>query len=244
MRAEHFQASIDSAESEGKSRSTMEKIKTLCVILSKYASSQDVVRKSYATIIRLPREVKKSIPTFTETEIAKLFKNVNVPLVDTILILIYTGMRISELLNLTKFNVDINEMLITGGVKTEAGKDRIIPIHPKIQPLVRARYESATNYLIEYDKEIGNKKKGTLKIIRSKYRYEYYCDIYYPTLDSIGIRRLTPHKARHTFFTRLSARCTDRKGMAIVGGHTDPEFTEKTYVQPDIERLRNVIACL
>ncbi len=38
-----------------------------------------------------------------------------------------------------------------------------------------------------------------------------------------------------------SDKCTDRKGIAMVGGHTDPSFTEKTYVQPDIDRLRRVV---
>lgn len=66
----------------------------------------------------------------------KLFENDLLPMVDTILILIYTGMRIEELLSLTKFHVYFKEMLITGGVKTDAGRDRIIPIHPKIQKYV------------------------------------------------------------------------------------------------------------
>ena len=39
-------------------------------------------------------------------------------------------MRISEMLELTRFNVDIKKGIITGGVKTDAGKDRVIRIHP------------------------------------------------------------------------------------------------------------------
>lgn len=244
LRTAHLQEIIDKGESDGLSRSTLEKVKALLTILSKYAYSQDIVSKNYAMSIRLPRAEKKTMPTFTETEIAMLFKHSGEGIVDTILILIYTGMRISELLDLTKFNVDIDSMLITGGVKTDAGKDRVIPIHKKIQSLIRARYQSPGNYLVEYDKEIGNKAKGTHEIVRSKYAYGTYLEAYYDTLSSLGIRRLTPHKARHTFFTMLSERCTDRKGMAMVGGHSDPGFTEKIYVQPDIERLRKVIDCL
>lgn len=243
LRTAHFQKCVDEAAKE-KSRSTLEKIKALCTILSSYAYSQDVCFKTYAAGIRLPKPEKRSIPTFTEIEIAQLFKHASEPIVDTILILIYTGMRIRELLTLTKFSVDLDQWLITGGSKTDAGTDRIIPIHPKIQPLIKARYETAENFLIEQDKEIGNMKKGTLKTVRVPYRYEYYSDLYYATLERLGIRRLTPHKARHTFFTMLSDKCTDRKGMALVGGHSDPDFTDKTYVQPDIERLRRVIECL
>ena len=241
LRLPQFQNMIDKADAMGRSRSTMQKIKTLSGLLSNYAITQDITSKNYAQFVRLPKIEKKKIQTFSDTEIKTLFKNDTIALVDTILILIYTGMRISELLTLTKFNVDLENMLIAGGVKTDAGKDRIIPIHPKIQKYIIARYNDAENYLIEYDKPVGNKKKGTLRTERRPYLVHYYRELYYTSLESLGIRRLTPHKTRHTFFTMLSSKCKDRKAMALVGGHTDPNFSDKTYVQPDIERLRRAI---
>lgn len=245
LRTKHFQKAIDFAEETGKSHSTMTKIKSLVSILSEYALAEDIVHKTYYKTLRVPRQkVRKEIPTFTDLEIKKLFNHSKQPIVETILILIYTGMRISELLSLKKDHVDIENMLIVGGVKTEAGRDRTIPIHPKIQSIILRRYNSCATFLIEYTKKVGNKKRKTLQHVPSPYRYEYYCDLYYAELDTLGIRRLTPHKARHTFFTRLSERCKDRKGMALVGGHTDPAFTERTYDQPDLERLRKVIECL
>lgn len=241
IRLLQFQNMIDLADAMHRSRSVMSDIKTLSGLLSKYAKDQDIILKTYYKNTRIPKQTKRKINTFSDVEIQTLFKNDMVPLVDTILILIYTGMRISELLKLTKFNVDLKNMLITGGVKTDAGKDRIIPIHPKIQKYIKARYESSENYLIEYEKEIGNKKKGTKRTIKTKYNYEYYCDLYFPILEQLNIRRLTPHKARHTFFTMLSAKCKDRKAIAMIGGHSDPSFSEKVYVQPDIDRLWRAI---
>lgn len=246
LRTPHFQNMIDKAATLGKSRSTMEKIKVLSGLLSNYALSQDIINKAYAQHVRLPKEAKKEIPIFTDMEIDRLFKNDTLPLVDTVLILIYTGMRIEELLSLTKFSVDIDNMIITGGIKTDAGKDRIVPVHTKIQKYIRARYDAAQNFLIEWDKPIGNKKKGTDTTIRSRYRYEYYCDEFFALLEKLGLNkpgehRLTPHKARHTFFTKFTANCTDRKAIALIGGHTDPNFTDKQYVQPDIDRLKKAI---
>lgn len=246
LRLPHFQAMIDKADALNKSQSTMRKIKVLSNILSKYAKDQDIIFKTYSENTRIPSvPKKKKITTFTDTEIQKLFDNDDMPMVDTILILIYTGMRIRELLTLTKFNVDLKNMIITGGMKTEAGKDRIIPIHSKIHKYIKNRYKSAQNYLIEYEKEEGNKKRDDKQIVWVPYRYEYYCDLFYKALEELeinppGVHRITPHKARHTFFTKLS-KCKDRKGKAIVGGHTDPNFSEKKYDQPDIERLRKVI---
>ena len=129
LRLQNFQRMVDKAEKMGRSRSTMEKIKALAVILSKYANSQDIVGKVYAQGIRLPKAKKHHMDTFSETEIQTLFHHDDDFIVQTVLILIYTGMRISELLSLTKFNVDVDRMLITGGVKTDAG-DRVIPITP------------------------------------------------------------------------------------------------------------------
>jgi integrase len=220
----------------------MKNVKILAGILSHYAKSQDIIYKVYSDEVRIPKTAKVKIEIFSDIEIKTLFNNDAAPLVDTILIMIYSGMRIAELLTLTKFNVDIKSMLITGGIKTDAGKDRVIPIHPKIQKYIIARYNSAENYLIEYDKPMGNKKKGTAHTERKPYLYSYYKDIYLTTLESLGIRRITPHKARHTFTTMLSANCKDRKAMAMILGHTDPAFSERVYDHPDIDRLRDAMS--
>jgi integrase len=246
LRLPHFQAMIDKADALGRSESTMQKIKMLSNLLSRYAKDQDIIMKTYSENTRIPAvPKKKKIVTFSDTDIQKLFDNDKVPLVDTVLILIYTGMRIRELLRLTKFNVDLDNMLITGGSKTEAGTDRIIPIHPKIQKYVRARYASSQNYLLEWDKTTGSKEREDKHIIRAPYLHEFYCTQFYDLMEKLklnppGVHHLTPHKARHTFVTKLSG-CGDRKGKAIVTGHTNPNFSERRYDQPDIDRLRKVI---
>lgn len=167
---------------------------------------------------------------FSADDIKILFENDDVPLVDTILILIYTGMRISEFLNLNKFQVNLQEMVIVGGLKTDAGRDRIIPIHPKIQKYIINHYESCQNKLIEHNGK--------------PYTSRYYRKCYYRVLEELSVKKISPHKARHTFFTLMSLYCKDSKAMADIGGHTDARFTESVYVHPDIERLRSAISCL
>lgn len=76
---------------------------------------------------------------------------------------------------------------ITGGLKTDAGKDRVIPIHPKIFKHIKAWYDKNGEYLICNDKgkHISDKK--------------YREDFYYPALEKLEIRKLNPHCCRHTF---------------------------------------------
>jgi integrase len=83
--------------------------------------------------------------------------------VDMILIVIYTGARISEMLKLTRFNIDLENQIITGGIKTDAGKNRSIPIHPKISKYTKAWYDKNGETLI--CREDGKKlnKAGTNK---------------------------------------------------------------------------------
>ena len=230
MKQDDFQRCIDNAVNQGKSVSTQNKVKILCNILSVYALINDITYKSYAVKLKTAKAEKPQIEIFSADDIKKLFANDNKPLVDTILILIYTGMRISELLTLNKFQVNLNEMVIVGGLKTDAGRDRIIPVHPKIQNYISRHYESCKYKLIEHDGK--------------PYTSRYYRKKYYEVLESLGIRKISPHKARHTFFSLMSLYCKDSKVIADVGGHTDVHFTENVYVHPDLERLRKGVECL
>lgn len=230
LKQDDFQHFIDNAVNQGKSVSTQNKVKILCNILSVYALLNDVTYKSYAVKLKTAKSDRTPVEIFSDDDIKILFENDDVPLVDTILILIYTGMRISELLTLNKFQVNLNEMVIVGGLKTDAGRDRIIPIHPKIQNYIIRHYESCRNKLIEHDGK--------------PYTSRYYRKCYYRVLEKLSVKKISPHKARHTFFTLMSLYCKDSKVIADVGGHTDVHFTENVYVHPDLERLRRGVECL
>ena len=66
------------------------------------------------------------------------------PYTDMVLIGLYTGFRPQELAILEIDNIDLEEGSIIGGMKTSNGKNRKVPIHPDIKPLVEKRYIEAT----------------------------------------------------------------------------------------------------
>lgn len=230
IRTTHLQTVIDKCVEKGLSNSTLEKIRVLAVMLYDYAIKNDIVNKNYAKFIELPKAEKTPKDRFTELEIKQIEKAADsVPWADTILILIYTGMRISELLGLTKFNVDLEKQLITGGVKTEAGKNRIIPIHPKILKYIRYWYEKNGETLICRD----DGKRISVDYYRKK--------LYYPALEAIGVRRLNPHACRHTFASLLAEAGVETIYIQKIIGHTDYAFTANEYTHLEIEALRREI---
>ena len=134
--------------------------------LYNYARELDVLEKNRAEFIQLPKETsKKEKNIFTIPEIKNLWKNKDTIWVEYVLIMIYTGMRIGELVELKKENIDLLEGFIYGGNKTEKGKNRCIPIHKDILELVTTLYKSSpTNYLL-YNKN-GYSQKRKMKISR------------------------------------------------------------------------------
>lgn len=229
VRTAHFQKIVDSCRKEGMSRSTLEKIRITAVLMFKYALENDIVNKNYAEFIRLPKVEKIEKERFSDLEIKKLSDNAAEQWTSTVLILIYTGMRISEMLNLTRFNVDLKAGIIIGGIKTDAGKDRLIPIHPKIFKHVVQWYAKEGQALI-------CDEKGRL-LSAKRYREKFY----YPALEAAEVRKLTPHACRHTFGSLMAEAGADTVSIQKLIGHADYAFTANKYTHPEIEALRKAI---
>ncbi len=224
IKTDDFQHVINNMISNGRSRSSCNKIRILANQLSKYAMERDIITKNYAQFIKLPKENKKEKEIFTKNEIELLFKNKWTQTAQIILVLIYSGMRIGELFSIETKNVHIKERYMIGGEKTEAGINRIIPIHNKILPFIEEWYSATNTYLLE-------NSKGGQKNIRNFREREFY-----PFLEEIGIiskddkkRRLTPHSTRHTFASMMVQAGAQPELLQKIIGHENYETTIDTY---------------
>ena len=209
------------------STGTLKNLKSFIRMLFKDAMEMDIITKDYSEFIKLPRHKPKiERKVFTDEEIALLWENVNeLEYADVILILIYTGMRINELLKLPKENVNLEENIIIGGSKTEAGKNRIIPIHPKIIPLVIKRMENKTEYLIP------NRRKSNY------YEYNNFrTKEFMAIMKQLGMEH-TIHDTRHTFATMISDVSDNESAITGIIGHTNINMT-KRYTHTSIEKMR------
>ena len=89
-----------------------------------------------------------------------------------VLIGIYSGWRPQELSILQIADIDLEAETMKGGLKTDAGKNRIVPIHPIIKPLIENRMKEANTLQSEYLFNDINGQQGTY-MTYDKYRKRF-----------------------------------------------------------------------
>lgn len=147
-----------------------------------YALEYEIVDRNYARtfnlsddIIKEKAEAKRQHIPFTDREMEILWANVDKVLyVDVVLIQCYSGWRPQELGLIEMDRVDLDNWEFTGGIKTDAGIDRLVPIHPRIRELVKQKYDEAirlgSDYLINC---IDSQRKNDIKMTYDKYNYRF-----------------------------------------------------------------------
>ncbi|HHX68762.1 MAG: tyrosine-type recombinase/integrase [Miniphocaeibacter sp.] len=134
------------------------------------------------------------------------------------------------MLTLTKFHIDEENGIFRHGIKTDAGKDRVLPIHPRIMPFFKERMKSKSEYIFPFPKQIR------------KMSVDYYRKyIYYKLLEELGIQKLSPHQCRHTFSSLLNRNVSNKEYISRLMGHTDYSLTANVYTHTEIEELKKAI---
>ena len=174
---------------------------------------------------------------FTTNEINILFDNLDSEnkfvkkMTYGTLILIYTGLRVGELMNLKTKDVDLEKNILSIiQSKTSAGV-RKVPISQKVIQLFKDN--------IDYSKEyfFFNKKGG-------KYNYPNFFEQFQTMLELLNLERHTIHDTRHTFATLLNNANANSTSIIKLIGHSDFSMTENVYTHKDIEELRKAVNLL
>lgn len=227
IRLTHLQGVIDDC---GMNHPTRASIKTLFNVLFKFAMKNDIIEKDYAQYVDVgKREGISNRRPFTQEEIDKLFKHVNdIDYTDTILIMIYTGLRIGELLDIKIENVHLDKRYMVGGMKTEAGKNRVIPINKKIEPFIKKYYEENKDKTYLITNAFGRQMQY------SNYRREKWDNIM-EKMQFDEVHR--PHDARHSFASIMDSANANKLCIKRIMGHASPDITDKVYTHKTIEEL-------
>lgn len=136
LRLQDYQAII--SRYNGYSKTALTVLKAVMSGVSKYAMRYDYITKDYTTFLHGEYADEKDIhKPYTDSEIDALWAQPPSLIRDLTLALLYSGFRISELLALRSDSIDLDGMTFTGGSKTKAGKNRVVPIHSRIQPIMQ-----------------------------------------------------------------------------------------------------------
>lgn len=213
IRANELQEIISSKSS--KSAATIGSIRVVLKGVYSYAINNGYIDKDITEHLTY-EWAESGVPihtSFSEEEIKKLWESLYVVNnVDIILIYIYTGLRPVELLDIKSADVHLDEKYMIGGVKTEAGRNRIIPLHDSIIPLVEERLKKNNEYLIS--NKYGN------HYTRAVYSNSNWVTV----MNNLNFNH-APHDCRYTF-----AYLADKVNMneickKIIMGHS---VTNKT----------------
>lgn len=211
LRQNDLQKVIDDCN---KSFSSKDSIRTMLSMTYKYALSNDIVSVDYSKGLICEKKNIKHGQSFSDEEIKYMWEHSDEESYKQLLIMCYSGFRISAYNDL---EINLEEKYFKGGVKTATSKNRIVPIHSAILPLVKDLTD----------------KYGYLNITRT--RVAFLNDIRSINKDA------TPHWTRHTFSAlceRYGVRENDRKRML---GHVVGDITNDIYGHRTLEDLRSEI---
>ena len=153
---------------------------------------------------------------YSEKELKILWDNKENEFVEVILIMCYSGYRIGEL---EVIEVDLKKKCFVGGLKTKSSKERIVPIHSSILPIVKRRM----------------KKYGKLTTMQQ----QTFRNKSYSVLEKLKISKHTPHDCRHTFSMlceKYNVNENDRK--RLMGHSFGNDITNGIYGHRSLEELR------
>ena len=198
---------------DDKGISTQRKIKAICSKLFKYALKHEWIEKNPSEHLELKNmdEPKKVAEVFTNKEIREIWRKSRFDdFYELVIILLYSGLRISELLEIKQENVFEDYMV--GGLKTDAGRNRIIPIHWEIRDLIHKRMDGS----------------------------ELLVDMTYPQFYKEFNKRIKNHNihdTRHTFISKLHSAGADPVALKMIVGHSQSDITSKVYIHKNKDEL-------
>lgn len=231
LRLDQLQALVDNS---GKNYPIQNKLKTLLNQLYEYSMKYEYVSKNYAKYVDIsnaPVERNEHAP-FTRKEVDTLWKQAKdgniyhfLPLM-----LIYSGLRINEMLDLKKEHVHLTEQYVDIiASKTQAGV-RKVPIADKTLYMWETWYNNTDSEYVFCNKA-GDKL--TYPNFRARYWTGYMTDL---RMDH------KVHDTRHTCITFLTLAGINKTLVQKIVGHSGKlDITDRVYTHFEMEEMLEAI---
>lgn len=183
----------------------------------------------------------KRLPVFVpEADLARLlntlqssaddWKSLNARMLLTLFY--FTGMRLSELINLKERQVDKSNKTIK--ILGKGNKERVLPVSAELLGIIE-EYKAAKR------KEFGSNEEFLLVTEKGKKMYPKYA--YLLTQQYLGtiktLEKTSPHVLRHSFATHLTNQGAPLNAVKELLGHASLASTQ-VYTHNTIEKLKEV----
>ena len=223
----HLQAVID--DMTNLSYASKKKVRNLLSLLFAHAREMEYTTRDFTGLIKIGKNHPVNPhQAISKRKVNQLWKIVDTPDVDIILILIYTGMRNGELRNLLKSDINKKQKYINIRKSKTAAGVRIIPIHSKIWPLIEIRLSSPGAYLI--CTEDGR-----------PYTYTKLSRVFSRIMKAINGQKHKLHDTRHTCATWLDNAEVNDNARKMILGHARHDVTNGVYTHKNLRQLRKAI---
>ena len=223
---------------EGNSTKTVNRKLSCLKSFYLFLNKKEIYISNPAKLVSAPKN-KKSLPKFVEEKQINFllddirfednFEGVRDKLI--INLFYYTGIRLSELINIKVNDADIDNSRIK--VLGKRNKERIIPLHNQIGVQIE-------EYL-EYRKSIIKQEENPFLFITSKEKKLYPKLVYRIVNKSIAmvstINQKSPHVLRHTFATHMLNNGADLNAIKELLGHSNLAATQ-IYTHNSFEKLK------
>lgn len=213
---------------------TRARIHSLFRLMFAYAMKYDYIKKDYSEYVKRPTvTVEKEKKPFSAEEIQRIYQKAldGEHYAKILCIMIYTGWRPAELCEMSfGEGIDLEEMTATGGKKTQAGKNRVVPFCEKVIPFVKDFADSGY-------------KAITVDTEGERLNYNKLYNRLTDYMKEMGLEHI-PYECRHTFATMLDNNNINTKIKKLLMGHASTDVTEKVYTHKTIEQLREAVNSL
>jgi len=146
----------------------------------------------------------------------------------------FTGMRLTELIELKDKDIDENNQRLK--VLGKRNKERIIPFSNVL-------LDSIKNYRLAKDKILEGKESNNYLFITSKGKKIYEKLVYRVVNSYLGkvstLKKKSPHVLRHTFATHMLNNGADLNAIKEILGHANLSATQ-VYTHNTVEKLKSI----
>ena len=238
LRYQDLQKVIDKLETDGyqarvngkmvTKKYSQDVIKKTIVLISKLytiAVKNEIVSTNLAELLEIStKKSKKEFNIFTDLEIEKMFNNLDAHImIRPILLAIFTGLRPIELVALEKSHYDRKNHTLYGmGAKTEAGRSKVVVLHPRVYDIVEYLYKNSMKYLIHINNE---------KLTTQRYRRQFK-----QALETLDIPVRNPYSTRDTCAALMNRYNVDKETIKHQMGHTSYSTTSDNYIPVDLDK--------